>query len=61
MTHGYKSLSCGMTQVSVPEVHMLKNSSRLAVCVPINVYIKLDFVSVNVSRETYFVDAPRIL
>ena len=36
---------------------MLKNSSTLAVSVPINVSIKLDLVSVNGSRETYFVDA----
>ena len=46
-----------MTDVSVPEVNMLKNSSTLAVSVPINISIKLGFVSVNGSRETYFVDA----
>ena len=46
-TQGYKSLSHGMTNISVPEVNMLKNSSTLAVCVPINISIKLDFVSVN--------------
>ena len=40
---------------------MLKNSSTLAVSVPVNVSIKLDFVSVNGPRETYFVDALRIL
>ena len=45
-----------MTYVSVPEVNMLKNSSTLAVSVPINLYIKLGFVSVNGTRETYFVD-----
>ena len=48
-----------MTNFSVPEVNMLKNSSTLAVSVPINVYIKLCFVSVNGPRETYFVDALR--
>ena len=36
---------------------MLKNSSTLAVSVPINVSIKLGFVSVNDLRETYFVDS----
>ena len=36
---------------------MLKNSSTLAVSVPINLSIKLGFVSDNGSRETYFVDA----
>ena len=40
---------------------MLKNSSRLAVSVPVNLSIKLDFVSVNGSRETYFVDVLRII
>ena len=38
---------------------MLKNSSTLAVSAPIEVSIKLDFVSVNGSKETYFVDALR--
>ena len=56
---GYKSWSRGMTNVSIPEVNMLKNSSTLAVSVPINLSIKLGFVSVNDPRETYFVDAPR--
>ena len=32
---------------SIPEVNMLKNSSTLAVSVPINLSIKLGFVSVN--------------
>ena len=48
-----------MTNVSISEVNMLKNSSTLAVSVPINVSTKLGFVSVNVPRETYFVDALR--
>ena len=49
-----------MTNVSVPEVNKLKNSSTLAVSVPINLSIKLSFVSVNGPRETYFVDAIHI-
>ena len=36
-----------------------KNSSTLAVCVPINISIKSGFVSVNGPRETYFVDVIR--
>ena len=35
---------------------MLKNSSTLAVSVPIKLSIKLGFVSVDGPRETYFVD-----
>ena len=54
---GYKSWSHGMTNVSVPEVNMLKNSTTLVVCVPINLSIKLGFISVNDLRGTYFVDA----
>ena len=46
-----------MTNVSIPEVSMLKNSSTLAVTVPINIFIKIGFVSVNDPRENYFVDA----
>ena len=57
---GYKSWSHGMANVSITEVNMSKNSSNLAVSVPINLSIKLCFVSVNGSRETYFVDALRI-
>ena len=52
---GYKSCSKGMTNVSIPEVNILKNSSTLAVSVSIN--LKLGFVCVNGHRETYFVDA----
>ena len=55
----YKSWSHGMTNASIPEVNMLKNSSTLAVSVSINLSIKLGFVSVNGPRETYFVDALR--
>ena len=50
-----------MTNVSIPEVNMLKNSSTLSVSVPINLSIKFGFLSENGSRETYFVDAPRSL
>ena len=35
---------------------MLKNSSIFAVYVPINLSIKLGFISVNGFRENYFVD-----
>ena len=35
---------------------MLKNSSTLAVSVPINLSTKLGFVSVHSPRETYFLD-----
>ena len=42
-------------------MNKLKNSSTLAEPVPINLSIKLDFVSVNGSRETYFVDALRTI
>ena len=49
-----------MTNVSIPEVNMLKNSATLAVSVPINLYIKLGFISVNGLRETYFVDTLHI-
>ena len=45
-----------MTNVSIPEVNMLKNSSTLVVSVTINLSIKLGFVSVNGPRETYFVE-----
>ena len=55
---GYKSWSHCMIDISIPEVNMLKNSSTLAVSVPINLFIKLGFVSVNCPRETYFVDTP---
>ena len=48
-----------MTNVSVLEVNMPKNISTLALSVLTNLYIKLDFVSVNGNRETYFVEALR--
>ena len=46
-----------MTNVAIPEVNMLKNSSKLTVSYLINISIKLGFVSANGPRETYFVDA----
>ena len=52
---GYKSWYHGKTNVSIPDVNMLKNSSTLTVSVPI--FIKFGFVSVNGPRENYFVDA----
>ena len=59
-TQGYKSWSHGMKNVSIQEMNMLKNSSTLAVSVPINHSIKLGFVSVNDPKEMYFVDSLRI-
>ena len=59
MTQRYKSWSHGMTNVLIPEVNKLKNSSTFAVYVPINLSIKLGFVSVNDPRETYFVKVLR--
>ena len=56
---GYRSWHQGMTNFSIPEVNMLKNSSTLAESVPINLSIKLCFVCVNGPKETYFVDALR--
>ena len=41
---GYKSWSHSMTNVSIPEVNMLKNSSTLAVSVPINISINAEFL-----------------
>ena len=52
-THEYKSCSHGMTNVSNLEMNMLKNSSTLAVSVPINLSIKLVF-SVNGPRKLTF-------
>ena len=60
MTQGYKRWSHGITNVSIPEVNMLKNSSTLAVSVPINHSTKLGFVSVNGLWEAYFEEAPLI-
>ena len=57
---GHKSWSHGITNVSILEMNMSKNSSTVSVSDPINFSIKLGFVSVNNSRETYFVDVLRI-
>ena len=57
---GHKILFDGMTNISIPEVNTLKYCSSLAVSLPINLSIKLGFVSVNGPREIYFVDALRI-
>ena len=56
-TQEYRSWPHGMTNVSISEVNMFRNSSTLAVSDPINLSIKLGFVSVNGPRETYFVYA----
>ena len=56
-TQGYES----MTNVSIPAVNMLKNSSTLTVSVPINLSIKLFFFSVNGPRESHFLDVPRMI
>ena len=59
---GYKSWSLDTASVSIPEVNILKkkNSSTFAVSVPINHSIKFGFVSVNGTRETYFIVRLRI-
>ena len=44
-----------MANVLIPEVNILKNSLTLAVSVPIILFIKFGFVSVNDPRENYFV------
>ena len=54
---GYKSWSYGMTNVSILNMNMLKNISIHAVCVPVNLSVKLGLVSVNRPRETYFLGA----
>ena len=59
MTQDTNSWSHGITNVSLPEVNMLKNTSTLTISVPINLSIILGFVSVKGPRETYFVDALR--
>ena len=58
---GYKSWSRGMTNVSIPVVNMLKNSSTLAVSIPINLSIQFGSVSVNGHMETYFVEVLLLL
>ena len=46
-TQGYKSWFHDITNISIPGVNMLKNSSTLPVSVPINLFIKLGCVSLN--------------
>ena len=58
---GYRYCLHDMTNVSIPEVNMFKNSATLALSIPTNLSIKLSFVSVNEPTESYFVDAPRNL
>ena len=53
----FESCSHGMGNMSILEVSMLKNSSTLAVSVPVNLSIKLSFISVNGPGKTYFVVA----
>ena len=50
----YKSWSHGMTNVLISQVNMLKNTTKFAVSVPINLSVKFDFVFVNGPREPYF-------
>ena len=45
---GHKSLFHSMTNVSIPEVSILKNNATFAVSFPINICIKLGSVSLNV-------------
>ena len=47
-----------MTKAWIPALNMLKNSWTLLYFVPVNLFIKLDFVSVNGPRKTYFVEVP---
>ena len=46
-----------VTNVSIPEVNMLENSSILTVSLPISLYTELGFVNVNGPKETYFEDS----
>ena len=57
LRHRIQTLSHGVTNISIPEVNILKNNSTFAVSASINIFIKLSFVSVNGPRECYFVDA----
>ena len=56
-----KVVSHGMINVSIRQVNMLRNSSTLALPVPIILSTKFGFASVNGYRETYFVDALRTM
>ena len=59
-TQEYKSCSHCVTNVSITEVNVLKNSSTLDVSVPINISVKFDFVPVNGPRVIYYENALRI-
>ena len=59
LRHRIQKLSHGMTNFSISEVNMLKNSSTFAVSVPMNLSITLGLVSVNSPKDTYFVDMLR--
>ena len=56
-TQVYKHWPHGMTNVAILEMNKLKNSSILAVTFPVNLSIKLYFVSVKSPSKTYFMDA----
>ena len=58
---GYRFCLHDTTNVSIPDVNMFKNSATLAVYIPMNLSIKLSFVSVNEPTESYFVNVPRNL
>ena len=58
-TQGYESWSHCMTNVSFSEMNILINISVLVMSLPISLSIKLSFVSINGTRETYFVDELR--
>ena len=60
LQHRDRRVVHAMENISIPEVNVLKNSSTLSLSVPINLSLKLSFVSENGSRETYFLDALRI-
>ena len=55
-----QKLSHAMTNVSIPEVNMLKKIANTCCIFSNKCFLKLGFVSVNSPRETYFVDAIRI-
>ena len=51
----------GMTNVSIPEVNMLKYNSTFAIIVPRKVFIRMGFVPVNDPRVIYFMAVIRTL
>ena len=56
---GYKSWSMVWQMFLFRRWIYWKIAQTLAVSAPINLFIKLSFVSVDARRETYFLDAPR--